>query len=214
VADHPEVSARRDLPPARHYLSHFGTEAFGPEQVAGYHGWFPRRPGTVAGEWTTTYASLPWVPPLLATAAPGAGVLLMVRDPVERLRVSLAGSTERRVSQAGTAIAASVEGGFYGFQLRQLLDHLPASRVLVLQYERCRLDRDGQLAATYRFLGIDDGHRPAGGLRPGPVGGEGVPALDPDTRARLVDLYAADVAALADLAPDLDLSLWPSFRRG
>ncbi len=213
IADHPGVSARADLPPARHYLSHFGTEAFGPEQVAGYHGWFPRRPGTVTGEWSPTYSSLPWVAPLLESAAPEARVLLMVRDPVERLRLALAGTAERRVSQAGTAIAGSVAGGFYGAHLRQLLDHVPASRVLVLQYERCRRDRDGQLAATYRFLGLDDTHRPATGPRPTPVGHERLAELEADTRARLVDLYADDVADLARLAPELDLSLWPGFRR-
>jgi hypothetical protein len=30
-------------------------------------------------------------------------------------------------------------------------------------------------------------------------------------RARLVDLYAPDVAALAAQLPDIDLSLWPNF---
>ena len=214
VTDHPGVSARADLPPARHYLSHFGTEAFGPEQVAGYHGWFPRRRGSIAGEWTPTYSSLPWVPPLLALAAPDARVLLMVRDPVERLRVALAGNGERRVSQAGTAIADSVEGGFYAAHLHRLYRHLPASRVLVLQYERCRRDRDGQLAATYRFLGLDDSHRPPAGHRPSPPGREGVPELDADTRARLVELYADDVADLVGLVPELDVSLWPGFGRG
>jgi hypothetical protein len=30
-------------------------------------------------------------------------------------------------------------------------------------------------------------------------------------RARLVDLYASDVATLAARLPDIDLSLWPNF---
>ena len=35
--------------------------------------------------------------------------------------------------------------------------------------------------------------------------------LDADTLDRLVELYATDVADLARLVPELDLSLWPSF---
>ena len=213
VADHPGVSARPDLPPARHYLSHFATEPFGPEQVAQYHGWFPRRPGTITGEWTPTYSSLPWVAPLLARAAPDARILFIVRDPLVRLRLALAGKGEHLVSQTGTAIAEAVDGGFYGAQLRQVLHHLPLDQVLVLQYEQCRRDRDCQLAATYRFLGLDEDHQP--GRWPQPVAARAapVPDLDPDTRDRLVDLYAADVADLATLVPGLDLSQWPEFDR-
>lgn len=209
VADHPAVSASPDLPPARHYLSSFATRPFGAEQVEEYHGWFPRRPGTIAGEWTPTYSALPWVAPLLARAAPGARILLMVRDPLTRLQGALSGSGERRVSQAGTAIADAFEGGFYGNQLAHLLSYVAADRVRVLQYEQCRADRDGQLAATYRFLGLDDGHRPERWGQPAPA--RPVPDLDPDTRDRLVDLYASDVAALVSLVPELDLSLWPAF---
>ena len=92
----------------------------------------------------------------------------MVRDPVERLGLALAHGAERQVAQTGTAIAEAVDGGFYGTQLRQVLRYVPRQRVLVLQYERCCRDRDGQLAATYRFLGLDDSTDPsAGRYRPG-----------------------------------------------
>jgi hypothetical protein len=212
VLDHPGVSARPGLPPARHFLSASATEPFGPDRVRAYHGWFPRRPGTLAGEWTPTYASCPWVAPLLARAAPEARILLMVRDPLERLAVALAAGAERRAAQTGTAVAEAMDGGFYGAQLRRLLGCVPATQVLVLQYEQCRRDGAGQLAATYRFLGLDDGHRPGRGLRPLPRRPEPTaPAFDPDTRDRLVVLYADDVAELVTLAPALDLSLWPSF---
>jgi len=213
VADHPGVSARPDLPPARHYLAHFGTEPFGPQQRTQYHGWFPRRPGTIAGEWTPTYSTLPWVAPLLTRAAPDARILFIVRDPLARLQLALAGRREDRVSQTGTAIAEAVDGGFYGAQLRHVLRHVPSDRVLVLQHEQCRRDRDGQLAATYRFLGLDDGYRPRRWHQPAHGGTAPVPDLDPDTRDRLVALYADDVAELVALVPGLDLSQWPDFDR-
>jgi hypothetical protein len=150
------------------------------------------------------------VAPLLGEAAPEARILFMVRDPVERLAVALDDGAERRVAQAGTATAEAVDGGCYGSQLRQLLRFVPAERVLVLQYERCLGDRDGQLAATYRFLGLDDTHRPHRWPRPSPP--TAVPDRpDPDTRDRLVALYADEVAELGALAPALDFDLWPNF---
>jgi len=48
-------------------LSRFGTASFGPAEIEAYHGWFPRRPGTLAGEWTP----ITWTTP--GSPAPGAG---------------------------------------------------------------------------------------------------------------------------------------------
>jgi hypothetical protein len=153
------------------------------------------------------------VAPLISRAAPDARILFIVRDPLVRLRLALAGKAEYRVSQTGMAIAEAVDGGFYGSQLRQVLRHVPVDQVLVLQHEQCRRDCDGQLAATYRFLGLDDGHRPRRWRQPAARTAP-LPDLDPDTRDRLVDLYAADVAELVVQVPGLDLSLWPDFDRG
>jgi Sulfotransferase family len=214
VTDHPGVSARSDLPGARHFLSHFATEAFGPQQVDTYHRLFPRRPGTITGEWSPSYSSLPWVVPLLARAAPEARLIMIVRDPVERLRLALALGRERRRSQVGTALADVVDRGFYGAQLRQVLVAFPRSQVLVLQYETCLDDPAGQLATTYRFLGLDDNLRPAGllrAVRPRPMT---APTLDREARERMVGLYAADVAELVSMVPELDLRQWPHFAPG
>jgi hypothetical protein len=38
-----------------------------------------------------------------------------------------------------------------------------------------------------------------------------VPPLAADERARLVEHFAADVAAVAELFPEIDLALWPHF---
>ena len=37
------------------------------------------------------------------------------------------------------------------------------------------------------------------------------PPLEDDVRSQLVELYAADVAALAARVPDIDLTRWPNF---
>lgn len=214
VADHPGISTRRDIPMDRHFLSHFATRSFGAEQVAQYHRWFPRRPGTITGEWTPSYAALPWVAELLARAAPDARLLLLLRNPTERFRLGLAQSSENRESQVGTHIADAMERGFYGAQLRRVLEFFPSEQVLVLQYEHCIADPAAQLALTYRFLGLDDSHRPP---RIGPRNVEAersIPTADPDVIRRLVGVYAGDVKELAAMVPSLDLSWWPEFADG
>jgi hypothetical protein len=162
----------------------------------------------VTGEWTPSYSSLPWVAPLLRLAAPDARLLFMVRDPVVRLQLALGDGAERRGAQPGTAISDAVHRGFYAEQLRRILDVFPRDQVLVLQYEQCALDPVAHLAATYRFLGLDDAHRPRRLQSGVPSGVGGLPAVDPETRKRLAGLYADDIADLTTEVPDLDLSLW------
>jgi hypothetical protein len=193
---HPSVSSRPGIHKERHFLSRFGTASFGPEQVAAYHGWFPRRPGTLAGEWTPDYLDFPWVPALLTLAAPQARLIVMVRDPVERFRSGMA--HERRQGRAVTdAVVADALAR--------------PDRLLVLQYEQCAQDPAGQLARTYRFLGIDDAFVPPDLRRPVGVTTNDKAEMADDARQRLVDAYRSDVAALAEQFPHLDLGLWPNF---
>jgi hypothetical protein len=165
----------------------------------------------VAGEWTPDYLHLPWVPNLLAEAAPDALLLVLLRDPVERFRSGLAHERTRRGRVVLEAAAAAVSRGFYDEALARWTVHFDPSQILLLQYERCVADPRAELARTYRFLGLEpftpDGidrrvsetHRPV--------------VLDDQTRGRLIDLYAPDVQALMAKYPDFDLdpSLWPNF---
>ncbi len=209
IADHPGVTVRDTIHKERHYLSHFGTEPFGAEEVKRYEGWFPRRAGTIAGEWTPDYLAYPWVAPLLARAAPSTKLLVILRDPLERLRSGLSFRLSQGALHTESTVAEAVRQSFYAGPLRHFLDYFPAEQLLVLQYERCITDPAGQLAATYRFLGLTD-HQPEDLRRPVNVSGNKL-AIDPEARTRLIDLYAPDVADLASLRPDLDLSLWANF---
>jgi hypothetical protein len=211
VTSHPGVFTRPELHKERHYLSRYGAAPFGPADIAGYHGWFPRRPGTLAGEWTPDYVAYPWVAPLLARAAPEARLLVMVRDPVERFRSGLAHQRRTGVPDTAATTAQAIERGFYHRALTAWWDHFDARSLLVLQYEQCVADPAAQLAATFRFLGLDDGHRPPDlELAVSAAGGDKVD-LDGEVRRRLAELYAPDVAALAGRVGSLDLSLWADF---
>jgi hypothetical protein len=211
LAAHPGVSSRADIHKERHFLSRFGTAGFGPDDIGAYHGWFPRVPGTLAGEWTPDYLYFPWVAPLLAQAAPEARLLVMLRDPIERFRSGLAHQLRHRGSPTGATVTEAVNRGFYAAALMRWCEHFDPDQVLVLQYERCAEDPAGELARSYRFLGLDEKFRPENLHRPVGATTEGKVHLDADAKKRLVDTYAPDVEALAKRLPEIDLSLWPNF---
>ena len=209
IGDHPDVAPGHDSAAAAHFFDPYCTERFGPAEVATFHAWFPRRPGRIVGFWSPDGTAHPWVPPLLARAAPRALVVVLVRDPVERLLDGLDRTADARPAHPGSYLADAVDRGCYADQLAHLFECYPPGQVRVLQYERCVADPVGSLAATFEFLGVDPTYR-ARPLDPPAAAPRAAGQLDPDTLERVRDLYAHDIRALADLVPDLDLSLWPS----
>ena len=209
IVDHPDVFERPDLPKERQYLAHLSTQPFGPDEVARYHGWFPRTPGSLTGEWSPDYLAYPWVAPLLAQAAPDAKVLVLLRDPVDRFRSGLTFRQRMGAPRTEETVADAVRQGFYARWLSRLLEFVPREQVLVQQYERCREDPETELARTYAFLGLDP-FRPAELRREVNVSGGAKVELSDDARARLAEVYRDDLSRLPELVPDLDLGLWPS----
>ena len=211
MLSHPDVSSRHDIHKERHFFDRFGSRTFGTSDISEYHGWFPRRPGTRAGEWTPDYFSCAWVPPLLHRAAPDTRLLLLLRDPVDRFFSGLAHQMRAGLRCDGAALADAFERGMYHRSLTRWQEHFSEDQILVLQLERCVADTDGQLARTFEFLGLSKYAvvSPEGASRPQQASARR--EYEEEVRARLVDLYAADVLALAAQLPDINLSLWPSF---
>lgn len=193
----------------RHYFARFAAEPFTTRDAELYHRWFPRQAGTITGEWTPDYLYYPWVPPLVARAAPEARLLLILRDPLERFLSGYAGAVRYGVStHVGANLAEAVGHSLYADNVGRWLDHFPAEQLLVLQHERCVNDPAGQLALTYRFLGLDEAYVPPDLHRPINKTVEAKARLDDDVSRRLRDIFEPDVARLAKLVPTLDLSLW------
>jgi hypothetical protein len=211
IAAHPEVACREDIHKERHFFDRYVVRPFGPDDRSCYHGWFPRPHGMVTGEWTPDYMHLPWVPALLAEAAPDARLLVLLRDPVERFVSGLSHHRRHGGTVSAEVHADAVARGFYHQALGQWTSHFSPEQVLLLQYERCVADPGRELARTYRFLGLspfvpENLHSRVSGTKIFVL-------LDADARRRLVDLYGPDVVALATDYPDLalDLGLWPNF---
>jgi hypothetical protein len=210
ISSHPDVTARSDIHKERHFFSRFGSEPFTEADLDAYYGWFPRRRGEIAGEWTPDYLSCPWVAPLLHHAAPKTRLLVVLRDPVDRFRSGLSHQLANGARPTGDTLSDAVNRGFYDRHLGWWEEHFDKDRILVLQYELCAKDPVSELAKTYRFLGLDDSFRPdnlaerrSSTLR--------TIAIDPQVADRLADIYSEDVAALSKHLPELDLSLWTHF---
>jgi hypothetical protein len=210
MLSHPGISSPDGIHKERHFFDRFATQPFDEAAAARYHGWFPRRPGALSGEWTPDYFASPWTPPLLRRAAPDTRLLLILRDPVERFASGLAHVKRLGGPTGGSITADAVQRGFYHRALVEWLSHFDSDRLLVLQYERCAADPGPEMQATYRFLGLPE-HRPQGLDRPAGSRSTTAPALAPEVKGRLAALYEADVLALANQLPGLDLSLWPNF---
>ena len=212
LAGHPGAYHHSDFHKERHFFTHRFLEPLDDEGIAAYHRWFPRPPGRVTGEWTPDYLHQHWALPMIATAAPRAKLLVLLRDPVERYRSGLDHHRQRGERLDAAIATDAFARGLYGLQLERLERTVAREQVLVLLYEECRDDPAGQLRRTLCFLGLDEEHVPASLGRPVSATAARHP-LEPRQRDELAERYEDDLARLAALRPDLDLGRWPAAAR-
>ncbi len=217
LVGHPAIDGvprRKEL----HLLDRMKDDPISDDQKDWYYRQFPRLPGHLAGEWTPRYQALPRMPSVVREVAPGAKLLTIVRDPVERYRSGLNQWHEenRRRSLKRDEKAGKREArmrGYYGRQVQRLVEVVGPEHMLVLQYERCVREPAKEFARTLEFLALEP-YEPDPRLlqtRVNQTLGDkrSVPAQD---EAALIAQYEPEVALLKRLVPDLDLSLWPRFR--
>jgi hypothetical protein len=187
------------------------------EDVLSYHRYFPRRAGSVTGEWTPRYMTMPGVVDNIRACAPEARIIAILRDPVERYRSGV-GQWQKRKERLGKRpnLAAGRKDAyarsFYGFMLQRYVETFGRDRILILQFERCRADPAAEYMRTLEFLGLRQIHLPENVLgRRVNVSRIKLSPKALDEPPDLVDRLADDVRLLRSFAPDLDLSLWPNF---
>lgn len=173
-----------------------------------YREWFPRPEGTITGEWTPNYAFAPLLPPVLQAAAPGAKLLVLLRDPVERYRSDLSRPMPSRDLER--LRYRSLANSMYANVLQPWEAIYAPEDLLVLQYEACVRSPGEFLAETFRFLGVDDSFRPPE-IRSAVNASKAKQVLDPFVVEQLVRLYSPDVLNLVAGRPGFDLALWPNF---
>jgi hypothetical protein len=209
ISSHPHVYSRPDIHKERHYFDRYAMLPFGPDDSKRYRDWFPRPHRMMSGEWTPDYLGMPWVPPLVSLAAPQAKLLVLMRDPVERISSGLAHARRDRGHVTLADQKDAVARGFYHEPLCWWLRHFPVEQILVLQFERCLQDPVGQISRTYEFLGLESFVPQTLVEKINPS--SDVPKMEEDTRKRLTQLYLPDVLALCKSFPEIDLCLWPNF---
>jgi hypothetical protein len=196
-----------------HYFDRFFDADVPADFASRYRRLSPRPEGAITGEWTPRYMHDFWALPLLFEAAPEARILVMLRDPVERYRSGIA-REQRLAADDGVPLEIGIVGdavyrSLYFRQVERLFELWGRERVLVLQYERCIADPLAEMQRTQRFLGLEPlTEMPkllARHHKPTPDKREMAPLL----RAELVGRLAEDVARLAELCPEIDVSRWP-----
>lgn len=212
IHQHPAVHRAGSVPKELHFFDGYWERPWTAADVRRYARFFPRPAGGVAGEWTPGYMIDFWTPELIGRAAPDARILVLLRDPVDRFRSGLTHTDDAsRAALSHRDAGGAFQRGLYAQQLRRLFDAVPREQVLLLQYERCRADAPGELARTFAFLGLSEET-----LEPGVFAREVNPTTAhkveprPGLLAALREGYAVDLAELRTLAPELDLSLWPT----
>jgi hypothetical protein len=213
LLDHPQIRGPRSGLKEQHFFDRFCATAMRERDVASYHARFPRGPGQIAGEWTPRYMHDFWTPPLIARAAPDAKLLILLRDPIERFRSGvphrLSRSADRHLVEV---IGDAIERGRYASQLRRVLAWHDREQVLILQYERCRASPAAEYRRTLAFLGVDPGHPSAVLAERRGTTQEAVKApLWGDMLEALRAALEPEVFELAELAPEIDVGLWPNF---
>jgi hypothetical protein len=214
---HPGIK-RAPLGKEIHYFDRF-WQGNAPDDIAAeYASLFPRPPGKLVGEWTPRYVADFWAIPLLRKAAPDARLLVMLRDPVARYRSAVARLHRLAEERGGRVLLASVSDatwrGFYFEQLRRVFEFFPREQVLVLQFERCVQSPALEMERTWRFLGLEPLAEPPERLMKHKQAGRRTSELAPAIAETLADRYRDDAAQLAELCPEIDLTLWTSLAAG
>ena len=156
LLQHPEIRPPQARRRALHHFDRFCSAEMTDADIAGYHARFPRRRGTITGEWTGRYLFDGWTPPLLRRAAPDAKLLVMLSDPIERYRSIFNHRLARRDEGEALYMIDAVDRRSHGAQIARLRRFYDPERILVLQFERCRRDPAGQYRRTLDFLEVRD----------------------------------------------------------
>jgi hypothetical protein len=221
---HPQILGPRGDVRGLDYFREYCAREMEHADILRYHRRFRHRPRTVSGEWTGSYMSDGWVPPLLHRAAPDAKLLVMLSDPIDRYRAVFAERKAAQADRARIAMTDVADRARYASGLGRLRRYYGSDRILVLQYERCRSAPLAEYRRTLRFLGVSDDARPKrlrrrsegartsapGWLPPAPPS-QPAPPLWPDLEAALHTALDPEVQELSATLPEFDMGLWSNF---
>jgi hypothetical protein len=215
LAAHPRFERRPSTSHSKEllYFDQFLVNPFTPADADRYRAHFRRAPGQLLGEWTPVYIDQPWAAAQLAQSVPGARLLVMVRDPVERALSDLRFQYPRYGHDFHTLdVLAAVDRSRYLRQLSPWLAAFPLEQIHVIQHEAARRDPQGELTGTWRHLGVEDPCPPHPGiLSREHVFNGGTIVVPATVRYRMHEALAGDAADFIRTFPGrIDPELWPT----
>lgn len=180
--------------------------ADGNERAQAYHGWFQAPADKVIGEWTPRYLYDLWPLDHIRETSPDTKLLIMLRDPIERLRSALQFYAERGVGLDRDTVRESMWRGMYGVQLEYVFNLFPREQVFVGLYEEGVSRPVEFLESIYTFLDLDPTFRPADLHRR--VNASRRTTIDPAIFTPARSLYSSDRATVEALLPEIDFLRW------
>lgn len=207
-----------------HYFTHFTNTPYSDSARRNYQQAFAAPPGGICGEWSVTYLLHPGSLKRLHDTAPQAKILVMLRNPIDRYmshvnhliqnrgrRFGVTGD-EAKLFASHSVVPEAYLHTLYGLGLSRLLSLFPRERILVLQYERCVQDPDGEMAKTFQFLDVDSQFIPPGLQRKVNKQGYVIDKPDQELRRQLAGIFQTEVETTLALFPnEIDSGLWIDF---
>jgi hypothetical protein len=223
LSRHPDVVPNRLRAKELHFLCHFDYRGPGPDDIATYRAAFARPSGRLCGEWSGNLMQHPMALTYMARAAPGAKLIALVRNPIDRSVSALnqflrhrapfmgISGAPRRVLETFSLFPEAMLASRLARPLSELLRTYPRDQLLVLQYEACRADPEAALRRTWEFLGLRPTAIPSAIRKKVNAQPYQIPRPDPAQRAHMAAWFQDDVDAVLKMFPALDRSLWADF---
>jgi hypothetical protein len=221
LCEHPQVVKNRLNTKELSYFQHFRYWGLNEEQMLIYRMAFAAPEGAISGEWSPGYILHPFCAEYLAKVAPDVKILVLLRNPIDRALSSINQRLQTYVKYFDFDLEKQNVYEVFDLQrltltgytqgLRRFLKYFPRNQILLLQYEKCKVDPYTEIARTYRFLGIDDQYKPQNVKRSVNKKNYAIPLLKPEERQRLTSYFFDDVKVVTEMFPEIDLSLWHDF---
>jgi hypothetical protein len=211
LRQHPAVDSAPGRGKELHFFDDYFDRELSPESIERYHNSFRAPGGVLTGEWTPRYLYLPWAIPLLRRAAPHCRVMVILRDPTDRVSSGVTHHLAGGDSLSSSTVTEHIERSRYAPQLRRLFGHFPSEQVLVLQYEQLVTDAALQLRRTQDFLGLEP-RAATGDLASQRINATAARRWEPPgpVRTAIRDDLHHDLDELRELCPTFDWTAWPT----
>lgn len=176
------------------------------ERDKAYASWFPAHETRLMGEWTPRYLYDLWPIDRIQALCPDIKLLILLREPVSRLRSVIQFYSQRGVTLNRDALRESMWRGMYGAQLEYVFERFSRDQVFVGLYEQCNVAPAEELVRLYKFLGLDTSFTPEGLDRR--VNSSAKLDINSTLLSSAESLYRGDRDKLARVLPDVDFSIW------